>query len=386
MTWFLVIIAIVVFLFWSYNFDKKEIINKRANKLGDLNERYKTLINYFASNGTSIKKTVSIDKIIINKIEGDLDYQISLLELYDIYEIEIIVKADNLTIAKRKWQFPLYTNQDIALKRIKLETADLLKSEIDSSYIVTLKKENEEIKKKEKEEIEKKQQTFINTINSDYDFKTWKEEIFKYLDNCPSLSDLLIQKDYNNIYYGDLLKCFEWKFKRIQILLTENFTCRDCKTKSTLLHIHHEYYLQDKLPWDIELDALTPLCFNCHKKRHENKKIPVYKLNSTIKTLVSHETPYCSRCGGTGYLPQFSHVENGICFKCRGNLINASVFLKVLNFTYDNLNKYNDIEKRNSYRKTINSLSNYYLYCRVPEPENYEKEFEQEVYDDDLPF
>lgn len=26
----------------------------------------------------------------------------------------------------------------------------------------------------------------------------------------------------------------------------------------------------------------------------------------------------CPRCGGTGYLPQFSHVENGIFFLCRG--------------------------------------------------------------------
>lgn len=26
----------------------------------------------------------------------------------------------------------------------------------------------------------------------------------------------------------------------------------------------------------------------------------------------------CPRCGGTGYLPQYRHVENGICFKCRG--------------------------------------------------------------------
>jgi len=28
----------------------------------------------------------------------------------------------------------------------------------------------------------------------------------------------------------------------------------------------------------------------------------------------------CPRCAGTGYLPQFKHVENGICFLCRGGL------------------------------------------------------------------
>lgn len=24
----------------------------------------------------------------------------------------------------------------------------------------------------------------------------------------------------------------------------------------------------------------------------------------------------CTRCGGTGYLEQYKHVQNGICFKC----------------------------------------------------------------------
>lgn len=24
----------------------------------------------------------------------------------------------------------------------------------------------------------------------------------------------------------------------------------------------------------------------------------------------------CTRCGGTGYLPQYRHVEMGACFKC----------------------------------------------------------------------
>lgn len=26
----------------------------------------------------------------------------------------------------------------------------------------------------------------------------------------------------------------------------------------------------------------------------------------------------CTRCHGSGRLPQFKHIENGICFKCRG--------------------------------------------------------------------
>lgn len=27
--------------------------------------------------------------------------------------------------------------------------------------------------------------------------------------------------------------------------------------------------------------------------------------------------PGCRRCGETGYMPQYAHVEGGICFDCR---------------------------------------------------------------------
>lgn len=26
----------------------------------------------------------------------------------------------------------------------------------------------------------------------------------------------------------------------------------------------------------------------------------------------------CKRCSGSGYLLQYRHIENGICFQCRG--------------------------------------------------------------------
>lgn len=32
----------------------------------------------------------------------------------------------------------------------------------------------------------------------------------------------------------------------------------------------------------------------------------------------SVNTNSCSRCSGSGYLPEFSHVEGGVCFRCRG--------------------------------------------------------------------
>ncbi|MDG1158122.1 MAG: hypothetical protein P8N19_01430 [Flavobacteriales bacterium] len=26
----------------------------------------------------------------------------------------------------------------------------------------------------------------------------------------------------------------------------------------------------------------------------------------------------CSRCGGSGHLPQYNHIQGGACFKCNG--------------------------------------------------------------------
>lgn len=80
------------------------------------------------------------------------------------------------------------------------------------------------------------------------------------------------------------------------------------------LNIHHKYYIRGKKPWQYDNSALVTLCEDCHKKRHESSFIRFY--DSSGKTF----TPLipCDRCGGSGYLPQFNHVANGICFKCYG--------------------------------------------------------------------
>lgn len=29
----------------------------------------------------------------------------------------------------------------------------------------------------------------------------------------------------------------------------------------------------------------------------------------------------CDRCNGSGNIPKYRHIENGICFKCRGSKV-----------------------------------------------------------------
>lgn len=52
------------------------------------------------------------------------------------------------------------------------------------------------------------------------------------------------------------------------------------------------------------------------KPKHSERRAIVHKLKEkSAKIKVKRN---CNRCSGRGSLPEFNHVENGICFKCRG--------------------------------------------------------------------
>ena len=55
-------------------------------------------------------------------------------------------------------------------------------------------------------------------------------------------------------------------------------------------------------------------------KDMENKSSNWKNITISINTLgFVTKNINCDRCSGTGRLPQFNHIEAGICFKCRGN-------------------------------------------------------------------
>lgn len=82
------------------------------------------------------------------------------------------------------------------------------------------------------------------------------------------------------------------------------------------LNVHHKYYIEGKKPWEYDNDVLITLCQDCHKLEHQTNRTPVYR-NLIEKDIIGYKD-ICDRCGGSGYLPQYSHVEGGICFKCQG--------------------------------------------------------------------
>jgi hypothetical protein len=80
------------------------------------------------------------------------------------------------------------------------------------------------------------------------------------------------------------------------------------------LHVHHTYYQVGLHPWEYPNGSLKTLCWVCHEKLHKEESIPYLDKNGhQIKVL----TP-CRRCYGAGWLPEYKHVEEGICFRCQG--------------------------------------------------------------------
>ncbi len=82
--------------------------------------------------------------------------------------------------------------------------------------------------------------------------------------------------------YQKALNSPKWKAKRKLILIRDNYTCLKCGCKNNL-HIHHKYYIKDKMPWEVPNDCLITLCKNCHEKEHEGRNISTFIRKSPPK-------------------------------------------------------------------------------------------------------
>lgn len=166
-----------------------------------------------------------------------------------------------------------------------------------------------------------------------------------------------------SIPYSELIQSREWFAKRETIIVRDNHHCTICGKSSTVdhphynpntgvreyimftdiypttqdesgniiesdipiidyldkpysLHVHHKYYILDRLPWEYPDVDLVTLCNWCHWQFHGENIVPVYR-NSGNKLEQINLTP-CSRCHGAGLFPEYSHVQSGVCFKCKG--------------------------------------------------------------------
>ena len=80
------------------------------------------------------------------------------------------------------------------------------------------------------------------------------------------------------------------------------------------LHVHHSYYQKGRTPWDYPDEALQTLCWVCHESLHSQITVPYLDEQGNE---IGRLTP-CGKCAGAGYLPEYKHVQEGICFSCQG--------------------------------------------------------------------
>jgi hypothetical protein len=72
--------------------------------------------------------------------------------------------------------------------------------------------------------------------------------------------------------YKKQLENEKWQVKRRKILNRDKFKCVECGYESNL-HVHHLYYIYNKMPWQYPNNALVTLCGRCHNKWHEQNDL-----------------------------------------------------------------------------------------------------------------
>ena len=125
--------------------------------------------------------------------------------------------------------------------------------------------------------------------------------------------------------YIVLLDKKEWKQKREGILVRDQFRCRNCGAGEDIseLHVHHKFYIEGHDPWEYNDSDLITLCERCHRNLHDTHAVPFYREENG--KLYQLEKEPCSRCNGSGYFPEYRHVQGGVCFRCLGQRFEDTV-------------------------------------------------------------
>ena len=81
--------------------------------------------------------------------------------------------------------------------------------------------------------------------------------------------------------YAEKLDTYEWKQRRKEILIRDNYTCQNpgCGTRTEVLHVHHKRY-NGKI-WESPDEDLISLCETCHRtvelKKFQERESEAFK-------------------------------------------------------------------------------------------------------------
>ena len=144
-----------------------------------------------------------------------------------------------------------------------------------------------------------------------------ENQFFVYLPQLESTVEIYIPTEAanevekeNSIYYLE-----QFDGGRLDLAAIKSLNSNKIWVSTGMLEVHHTYYQDGHLAWEYPDHALQTLCWYCHGELHKkNKQIPIKdSKGNNIGNMTA-----CYRCFGTGRLPQYSHVQSGICFRCWG--------------------------------------------------------------------
>ncbi|MFD3003102.1 hypothetical protein ACFS7Z_22255 [Pontibacter toksunensis] len=177
-----------------------------------------------------------------------------------------------------------------------------------------------------------------------------------------SFKELCKEMQGQRIPYSKLLTTIEWNEKRSVITRRDHHCCTNCGKGETMsefdekrhetwhfwpkyledvwvkqedgtyeegdtldfeiapkhyhMQVHHVCYIRNRLPWEYSNNYLVTLCNWCHWEFHQEYK--VYVLEEDEESLAAGMEP-CPKCHGTGSFPEYSHIQEGVCFRCGGD-------------------------------------------------------------------
>lgn len=71
--------------------------------------------------------------------------------------------------------------------------------------------------------------------------------------------------------YKQKLQDPQWQKKRLTIMERDQWACRGCGDKESMLCVHHLEYKRGANPWEYPDDKLVTLCPGCHEDEHETR-------------------------------------------------------------------------------------------------------------------
>lgn len=72
--------------------------------------------------------------------------------------------------------------------------------------------------------------------------------------------------------YSEQIKSPKWQKKRLEVLNLRGFKCEECGDEEQQLHIHHRFYIKNRMAWEYDNDVFQVLCSDCHEMAHNEKK------------------------------------------------------------------------------------------------------------------